>query len=76
MFNTDNQSSDVMLYNGGYTELKFKRMYNEQIVAVLTRESEKSNHCHFPPPDKYDIKVSYRRDSTIPLPFFVMETCS
>ena len=70
LFNTDNQLSDAILYCGSYTKLNFKRMFNEQIVVVFTRESEKGEFCHFPPPDKYDIKVSYRRDSTIPLPIF------
>ena len=32
-------------------------------------ESENGENCHFPPSDRYDIKVSYRRDSTIPVPF-------
>lgn len=69
LFNHDHNSSDAIFYYGGYTNLKFKRVYSEQIVVVFTKESEKGRNCHFPPPDQYDIKVSYRRDSTVPVPF-------
>ena len=68
-FNHDNSSSDAILYYGGYTELKYKRVFDDQIVVVFTTEAEKGEHCHFPPPDQYDIKISYRRDATIPFPF-------
>lgn len=68
-FNHDNKSSDAIFYYGGYTKLKFKRVFSEQIVVVFTKESEKGRNCHFPPSNQYDIKVSYRRDSTVPVPF-------
>ena len=60
LFNTDNNLSDTILYNGGFTKLKFERMFNEQIVVVLTRESEKGKYCHFPSPDKYRIHRNFR----------------
>ena len=69
LFNHNNASSDAILYYGSYTELKFKRVFDDQIVVVFTTEAEKGEHCHFPPPDQYDIKISYRRDSTVPFPF-------
>lgn len=68
-FNHDNKSSDAIFYCGAYTNLKYKRVFSGQIVVVFTMESEKGHNCHFPPSDQYDIKVSYRRDSTVPLPF-------
>ena len=70
LFNTNKPLSDAVLYCGAHTNLKFERMFDDQIVVVVTRESEMGKFCHFPPPDKYDIKVSYRRNSTIPVPFF------
>ena len=69
VFNHNNPSSDAIFYYGGYTKLNYKRVFGDQIVVVYTLESENGEHCHFPPPDQYDIKVSYRRDSTIPVPF-------
>ena len=68
-FNHDDSSSDAIFYYGGVTKLNYTRVFDDQIVVVFTQESEKGENCHFPPPDRYDIKVSYRRDSTIPLPF-------
>ena len=68
-FNRKELKSDAILYYGGYTKLKYKRVFDDQIVVVFTREAETGQHCHFPPPDQYDIKISYRRDSTIPSPF-------
>ena len=69
LFNHDNKSSNAIFYYGGYTNLKFARVFSEQIVVVFTKESEKGRNCHFPPSSQYDVKVSYRRDSTIPVPF-------
>ena len=69
LFNHNKPKSDAIFYYGGYTKLKYKRVFNGQIVVVFTMESENGENCHFPPPDRYDIKVSYRRDSTIPVPF-------
>lgn len=69
LFNHDNKSSDAIFYYGGYTNLKFKRLFSKQIVVVFTMESENGRNCHFPPSDQYDIKVSYKRDSTVPIPF-------
>ena len=68
-FNHDNTESDAIFYYGGRTVLKYKRVFDDQIVVVFTQESEKGENCHFPSPDHYDIKISYRRDSTIPFPF-------
>ena len=68
-FNRRNPRSDAIFYYGGYTKLKYKRLFDNQIVVVFTLESENGENCHFPSPDKYDIKVSYRRDSTLPVPF-------
>ena len=68
-FNHNKPRSNAIFYYGGYTKLKYKRVYNSQIVVVFTMESENGRHCHFPPSDQYDIKVSYRRDSTVPVPF-------
>ena len=70
LFNHNNASSDAIWYYGSYTELKFiKRVFDDQVVVVFTTEAEKGEHCHFPPLDQYDIKISYRRDSTVPYPF-------
>ena len=68
-FNHNEPKSDAIFYYGGYTRLKYKRVFEDQIVVVFTMESENGGYCHFPPPDQYDIKVSYRRDSTVPVPF-------
>ena len=73
LFNTNNSTSDAIFYCASHTKLKFKRMFDEQIVVIFTRESENGKYCHFPPRDKYDIKVSYRRNSTISVPFFCDE---
>ena len=70
LFNADKPLSDAVLYCGAFTKSKFKRMFDDQVVVVITREPETGKFCHFPPLDKYDIRVSYRRNSTIPLPFF------
>ena len=69
LFNHINTTSDAILYYGGYTNLKYQRVYEGQVVVVFTMEAESGNFCHFPPPDQYDIKVSYIRNSTIPYPF-------
>ena len=69
LFNHNKPKSDAIFYYGGYTKLKYKRLFDGQIVVVFTMESENGENCHFPPPDQYDIKVSYRRDSTVPVPF-------
>ena len=71
-FNHNEPESDAILYYGGYTRLNYKRVFDEQIVVVFTREAEMGQHCHFPSPDQYDIKVSYRRDATIPSPFLCL----
>ena len=68
-FNHNNTSSDAILYYGSYTTLKYKRVFDGQIVIVYTLEAENGQFCHFPPPDQYDMKISYRRDSTVPVPF-------
>ena len=73
LFNNNKKSSDAIFYYGAYTKLKFKRVFDDQIVVVFTQENEEGRYCHFPPPDQYDIKLSYRRDSTIPVPFFCEE---
>ena len=41
LFNHDNKSSDAILYYGGYTILKFQRVFSDQIIVVFTKESEK-----------------------------------
>ena len=70
IFNYNNNHSDGILYYGKHNELPFTRIFDDQIVIVFTLEAESGRFCQLPTPDKYDIKVSYRRDSTIPFPFF------
>ena len=70
IFNYNNNHSDGILYYGNYNELPYIRIFDDQIVIVFTMEAESGRFCHLPTPDKYDIKVSYKRDSTIPFPFF------
>ena len=69
LFNHQDKCSDAIFYYGGVTDLNFKRLFDDQIVIVFTMEAESGRNCHFPPPDQYDIKISYKRDSTIPKPF-------
>ena len=38
-FNKDNKHSDAIFYYGGHQELKFKRVFDDQIVVVYTLES-------------------------------------
>ena len=73
IFNHDNELSDAIFYYGGVTDLNFKRVFNDQIVVVFTMEAESGPNCHLPPPDKYDIKISYKRDSTVPKPFLCVD---
>ena len=73
IFNHDNELSDGILYYGGVTDMKFRRVFHDQIVIAFTMEAESSPYCHFPPPDQYDIKISYKRDSTIPKPFLCVD---
>ena len=68
-FNHDDESSDGIFYYGAYTERNYKRVFDDQIVIVFTMEPENGPYCHFPPPDQYDIKISYKRNSTVPKPF-------
>ena len=70
IFNYDNKHSDAILYYGTNNELPYIRVFDDQIVIVFTLEAESGIDCHLPTPDKYDIKVSYKRDSTVPLPYF------
>ena len=70
LFNHDNKSSDAIFYCGIYNKLNYKRTFDKQVMIVFTLESEKGHNCHFPPPDQYDIKISYRRDADITNPFF------
>ena len=76
LVNYNNTHSDAILYYGYDTELKFKRVFDKQIVAVFTMEAENSYYCHFPPRNKYDIKVSYKRDSTVPYLFLCYDNAS
>ena len=69
IFNTDNKSSDAVLSYLALNDLKFKRVFDGQIVVLFTLEREGSPSYPLPPPDHYDIKVSYRRDSSIPVPY-------
>ena len=69
LFNYDNKHSDAILYYGVSTEFHFERIFEKQIVVVFTMEAESGRFCHFPPPSKYDIKISYKRNSTIPYLF-------
>ena len=69
LFNTDNKSSDAVFSYLALNDLKFKRVFDGQVVVLFTLERESSASYHFPPPDHYDIKVSYRRDSSIPTPY-------
>ena len=73
IFNHDSELSDAIFYYGGVTDLNFKRVFADQIVVVFTMEAESGPLCHFPSPDKYDIKISYKRDSTIPKPFLCVD---
>ena len=73
IFNHDNELSDGIFYYGGVTDLDFKRVFDDQIVIVFTMEPENGPYCHFPPPDQYDIKISYKRNSTIPKPFLCVD---
>ena len=66
IFNHDNVCSDAILYYGSRNELNFRRLFDDQIIVVFTMEAESGPYCYLPPPDHYDIKISYKRDSTIP----------
>jgi len=72
LFNNNNKSSDAIFYYGGYTKLKFSRVFDGQIVVVSTKEAENGHYCSFPSPDKYDIKVSYSRQSNVTWAYFVI----
>lgn len=65
LFNNDNPSSDALFYYAP-VNLNFKRVFRDQIVVVFTMEPENGQ---LPSSIGYDMKVSYRRDSTIPTPF-------
>jgi len=73
-FNNNNKSSDAIFYYGSYTKLKYSRVFDGQIVVVSTREAENGPFCSLPSPDKYDFKVSYRRDSAITWAMFCQYT--
>ena len=73
LFNHDDKCSDAIFYYGGVTDLKFRRLFHDQIVIVFTMEAESGPSCHFPSPDHYDIKISYKRDSTVPKPFLCVD---
>ena len=76
LVNYDNKHSDAILYYGSYTELNFKRVFDDQIVVVFTLEAESGPYCHLPPSSKYHIKVSYKRNSTIPYLFLCQDNAS
>jgi len=69
-FNNNNNLSDAIFYYGGRTKLKFSRVFDSQIVVASTKEAENGSYCSFPSPDKYDIKVSYSRDSNVTWAYF------
>ena len=68
LFNHDNASSDAILYYVPvFHGAQFKRAFNDQVVIAFILEPEKKS---IPLSKKYDIKVSYRRDATVPVPYF------
>ena len=67
LFNYDDKHSDAILYYGTHNELPYTRLFNDQIIIVFTQEAESGPFCHLP--RKFDIKVSYKRDSTVPTLF-------
>lgn len=73
IFNHDDPCSDAIMYYGTRNELNYERLFEDQIVIVFTMESESGPYCNFPSPDHYDIKISYRRDSTIPKLFLCQD---
>ena len=73
IFNHDDMCSDAVFYYGGATDLKFSQLFSDQIVVVFTMEAESGPMCQFPSPDKYDIKISYKRDSTVPKVFLCVD---
>ena len=73
IFNHDDMCSDAILYYGTRYELNFRRLFDDQIIVVFTMEAENGPYCHFPPPDQYDIKISYKRDSTVPKLFLCQD---
>ena len=70
LFNYDNKHSDAILYYAIDKTLRYERFFGDQIVIMFTMEAESGLFCHLPTPDKYDMKISYRRGSTVPKPFF------
>ena len=73
MFNYKNKHSDEIFYYGSVTELKFKRVFDEQIVVVFTMEAESGPYCQLPSADHYDMKISYKRNSTVPKLFLCQD---
>jgi len=69
-FNHDNKSSDAIFYYGGRTKLNVSRVFDDQIVVESTKEAENGPYCSLPSRDKYDIKVSYSRDSNVTWAYF------
>jgi len=69
-FNNDTKLSDAIFYYGGHTKPMFSRVFDDQIVVASTKEAENGPYCFLPPPDKYDIKVSYSRDSNVTWAYF------
>ena len=73
VFNYKNKHSDAIFYYGSVTELKFKRVFDDQIVIVFTMEAESGPYCHLPSLDQYDMKISYKRNSTVPKLFLCQD---
>ena len=73
IFHHDEICSDAILYYGTRYELNFRRFFDDQIIVVFTMEAENGPYCDFPPPDQYDIKISYKRDSTVPKLFLCQD---
>ena len=73
VFNYKNKHSDAIFYYGSLTELKFKRVFDGQIVVVFTMEAESGPYCQLPPADQYDMKISYKRNSTVPKLFLCQD---
>lgn len=59
-------SSDAKFYYAP-ENLNFQRAFLDQIIVAFTMEPERNR---LPPSKQYDIKISYKRNSTIPKPAF------
>ena len=73
IYNHEDPCSDAILYYGARHELNYRRLFDDQILIMFTMESESGPYCHFPPADQYEIKISYRRDSTVPKLFLCQD---